>query len=242
MRLSNRQVYATSDYVSSLAAIGKARELVNSCGKVIERAVPETDAFDAMGPYPLFQCQYWDKLPEDLRVLSGSGLVSLVLVTDPMLEEGDRNLFGCFDVVRPFKRHFLTDLECPYEQSVSRHHRYYVRKSSKDLELDVPAEPIAYLGEWCQLYEQLMARHACNDFRRFSREAFAQLLVMPEVVLFRAIAKGETVGAQIFLLSGDVAHAHQAAFTSEGLLFSRCRSDRVPAWKRQLYQLGGRGR
>ncbi len=80
----------------------------------------------------------------------------------------------------------------------------------------MPDDPVAYLDEWCQLYEQLMVRHTCRDLRRFSREAFARLLAMPETVLLRALAKDEAVGAEIFLLNGEVAYAHLTASSSEG--------------------------
>ncbi len=116
-------MYATPEYAESFASIGKARELVHSGGWVIERAIPETDACDAMGPYPLFQCGRWERLSDDLQLLSEQGCVSVVLVTDPMQDIEQRGLHDCFDVVRPFKRHYLADLELPYQQSVSRHHR-----------------------------------------------------------------------------------------------------------------------
>jgi len=66
------------------------------------------------------------------------------------------------------------------------------------------------------LYEHLMKRHNCNDMRAFSREGFRRLLAMPGVILFRALKNGKTVGAQVVLLSGEVAHVHLAAFMPEG--------------------------
>jgi hypothetical protein len=133
-----------------------------------------------------------------------------------MLHESDRQIFSHFDVARPFKKHYLSDLERPYEQSVSRHHRYYVRKATKILDIDIPERPLDHLDEWCTLYGHLMKRHGCRDVRTFSREGFRRLLAMPDVILFRAIRGGDIIGAQIVLLSGEVAHIHLAAFTPEG--------------------------
>lgn len=214
--VSNYCGYQHADYAHSLENYGTPWELVHSKSWVIERAISNTPYHDAMGVYPLFQCQNWECLPDDLQTLRERELVSLVMVSDPMLDSSKHDLFKHFDIAQSFRAHYLTDLECPYELAVSRHHRYYVRKAEKLLHIDIPELPHHYLDEWCQLYQQLMQRHDCHDIRRFSREGFRRLLSMPGVVLFRALKEGKVVGAQIILLSGQVGHLHLAAFTAEG--------------------------
>lgn len=208
--------YRHPEYALSLAEYGQPRVLENSGGWVLERPIPHTGHRDAMGPYPLFHCRDWRALPEDLACLREAGMVSLVLVTDPMLGEGERKVFSHFDVAEPFKTHYLSVLDRPPERTVSKHHRYYARKAARELEVDVPEAPLNHLDEWCALYEALVGRHGVTDLRTFSREAFRRLLSMPGVILFRALRQGRAVGAQIILIQGNVAFAHLAAFSDEG--------------------------
>ena len=208
--------YRHPDFARSFIGHGTPHELVHSEGWIIQRSIAGTPYYDAMGPYPLFQCHHWNRLPDDLEALRATELISLVMVSDPMLSDTERQVFGHFDMARPFKTHYLTDLELPYEQSVSSHHRYYVRKASKVLDIDIPKEPIVHLDEWCILYKHLMKHHNCSDIRTFSREGFRLLLEMPGVILLRALKDGKSVGALVIMLSGDVAHLHLMGFTPEG--------------------------
>jgi hypothetical protein len=208
--------YRHPEYALSLAEYGRPHALDNAGGWVLERQIPNTRHRDSMGLYPLFHCRDWQALPQDIQHLRDAGTVSLVLVTDPMLGEDERKLFRQFDVAEPFKTHYLSSLHQPPAQTVSRHHRYHARKAAKELEVDVPEAPLAYLDEWCAIYEALVRRHGVKDLRAFSRDGFRRLLSMPGVILFRAIRHGRCVGAQIILIQGDVAFAHLAAFNDEG--------------------------
>lgn len=208
--------YLDTTYIQSLSGIGKPRLLTHSQGWILERSIAGTPYYDAMGTYPIFQCHNWQGLPDDLETLRSSQLVSLVITTDPMLDKRHHNIFRHFDIARQFKTHYLTDLEVPYEHAVSRHHRYYVRKAGKLLELDIPENPLLHVEEWYSLYSQLMKRHECNDIRNFSSKSFRQLLSMSGVTLFRALHKGETVGTQIAVKCSDTVHLHLAAFSEIG--------------------------
>jgi len=209
--------YRHPDYALSLAGQGTLRRLEHSKGWIIERAIPgDSQLLDAMGLYPLFSCQDWQSLPSDIVHLRGSGLVSLILMSDPLLSEHERKVFSLFDQVRPFKTHYIAELDHAPEQVASRHHAYYARKAAREIDVEVVEHPVKFLDEWQTLYAQLVAKHAITDMRAFSRESFAKLLGMPGVVLFRALREDRLVGAQIILLQDDVAFAHLAAFTDEG--------------------------
>jgi hypothetical protein len=208
--------YGHPDYARTLDGYGQPLALGHCEGWVIVRAIPCSSARDAMGPYPLFQCRHWHALPRDLEDLRASGLVSLLLVTDPLLTERERHVFGHFDVAKPFKAHYVTALDKPPELTVSRHHRSCSRRAARHLEIDIPSEPLDYLDEWCGLYELLIARHGIRDLRACSREGFRRLLTLPGVILLRAVREGRAVGAQIVIVQGDVAYAHLAAFSDEG--------------------------
>lgn len=208
--------YQHADYAHSFKKYGTPRELTHSKGWVIERTIPNTPYYDAMGCYPLFQCQHWECLPDDLQALGNGELVSLVMVSEPMLDNSMQHIFKHFDIAQPFRAHYFIDLERPLEQSMARRHRRYVGKASKVLDIDIPEQPLTYLDEWCGLYQLMMQRHNCNDIRAFSRESFRQLLSMPGVILFRALKNNQVVGAQIMVLSGEVGYFHLVGFTEEG--------------------------
>ena len=65
-----------------------------------------------MGCYPIFTCQDWSQLANDLQDL-GCDLVSLALVTDPFGEYDEPYLRRIFDVVFAFKEHYVADLQRP---------------------------------------------------------------------------------------------------------------------------------
>ena len=138
-----------------------------------------------MGCYPLFCCHDWTRLREDLDELRDR-LVSVTLVTDPFGNYDEPLLRKTFDVVIPYKEHFVADLGQPWEEFTSARHRKYGRKALKHFAVEICADPAAHLEEWCQLYGQLTERHHIAGLRAFSREAFVRQLAVPGMVMFRA--------------------------------------------------------
>jgi hypothetical protein len=168
-----------------------------------------------MGPYPLFCCRDWHALQDDLDRLDG--LVSVSLVADPFLTVDEAWLRRCFpDLVIPFKSHFITDLHRPIEEIVSRHHRYYARRALARVAVTRCDVPDQHLDEWMTLYDHLIARHALTGVKAFSRAAFAAQLQVPGMVMLRATAGNQTVGAHLWFAQGDVVYSHLAAVSSAG--------------------------
>lgn len=209
--------YAHPGYARSLAEFGTPLELPASGGWLLEREVPGGGgARDAMGCYPLFFCQDWRALGEDLRALEGR-LVAVSAVPDPFGDHDVERLRAAFgDVVTPFKEHFVTDMQRPLQESVSKHHRKYARRALRQVECDVVADLPAFLDEWLDLHKWLVARHGVTGIRGFSRESFAQQLALPGAVVLRAKHRGVAVGAQLWFRHRDVAYGHVLAFTPQG--------------------------
>src|SRR5262245_6051965 len=125
--------YTHPGYAESLSEFGTPRALGHCGGQVLLREVPGFDCRDAMGCYPLFACADWSALPRDLESLAGEA-VSLALVADPFGNHDEELLRGCFpDLCVPFKDHLVTELDRPVEKIASSHHRYYARKSLKQV-------------------------------------------------------------------------------------------------------------
>src|SRR5450759_1275746 len=115
-------------YAESLSEFGRLRFMPGSGGWILERAIPGYEACDAMGCYPIFVCRDWGQLSDDLAGV-GNDLVSLAIVTDPFGNYTLADLQACFTTVVPFKGHHVIDLSQSGHAQVSKHHRYYAKKS-----------------------------------------------------------------------------------------------------------------
>ncbi len=207
--------YANPLYALSLKEFGEPRELTHCGGWILIRQIAGTGCRDAMGCYPVFACRDWERLHEDLQEL-GPEVVSLVLVTDPFCGVPPAYLEGCFDIVKPFKKHYIANLTYPLEDFVHKIHRYNVRKSLRLMEVEVCLEPIKYLGEWLTLYRYLIEKHNIQGIGAFSPKSFEGQLQLPGMVMAIGRKDGEVVGAELTLVQGDKAYGHLAAFSPLG--------------------------
>ena len=207
--------YLHPDYAASLAEFGAPRELPRCKGWVLVRSVAGSSHRDAMGCYPLFACQDWSRLHEDLETLEG--LVSLALVTDPFGDYSPDYLRRCFpDVMRPFKEHYVIDLSASPLDSVCRHHRRYARKALRHVVVERCEEPLAFLDDWVRLYDHLIERHRIRGIPAFSRRAFEIQLQVPGLIAFRAVYGGKTVGMLLWYVQGEVGYYHLGASSPAG--------------------------
>jgi Acetyltransferase (GNAT) domain len=202
-------------YARSLQEFGNPRSLPHCGGWVLERPIPGTPYKDAMGCYPLFLCRDWSKIGEDLEAIK-SEIVSIVLVTDPFSQASVKYCENRFDFVKPFKVHFITDLSVPVESFISKGHMEKVKKSLKQMEVEVCTEPTRHLEDWIRLYDNLIDRYDIRGIRRFSRKSFAVQLQIPGTLLFIGRKDGEIVGADLMIRQGDAAYAHLGAYSPTG--------------------------
>ena len=207
--------YLHRDYAGSLSEFGWPRPLPASQGWILERAIPGTASRDGMGCYPLFCCADWRGVAGDLTALADD-LVSVVLVADPLGCHSPALLEGTFDRVIPYKEHFVVETGRPLADFVKRSHRAHAERALKDVSVEVCSEPLTLLDEWERLYAVLTARHSVKGLRRLSRRAFEKQFAIPGIVMFRAVAGGQTVGLNVCYVQGDCAQDHLTAFDSVG--------------------------
>lgn len=207
--------YSHPLYAQSLREFGEPRELRRCGGWILVREIPGTEYKDGMGCYPLFVCRDWSLLHEDLHEV-GSDLVSLVLVSDPFADVDEACLGRCFDVVKPFKTHYVTDLSGPLEGFVNKVHQYYARRALRRMDFEVCLDPIRYLDEWVTLYDHLIERHNIKGISAFSRESFQSQLRLPGMVMVIGRKDGTVLGAELTLVKGDKSYGHLAAFSPQG--------------------------
>ena len=203
-------------YSQSLFEFGEPVELSTCKGWILKRPIPKVPFFDGMGPYPIFTCENWSGLEKDLEDLSDQ-LISLSLVTDPFGNYTQKDLQRYFrDVARPFKEHFIVDLEQKIQAFVSYHHQRNARKALQIVKVDVWQNPIRFLDEWCSLYDNLIERHNITGMTRFSRASFARQLSVPGMIAFRATAGKKVVGMLLWAVQNNIGYYHLGAYSSEG--------------------------
>jgi hypothetical protein len=195
---------------------GTPRELVSSGGWVLERDIDGTLFRDAMGCYPLFTCQDWSQLHLDFENLKAD-LVSLTVVTDPFGEYDESYLKKCFsDVVKPFKKHFIVDLKRPVNENISRHHRYYARKTLKEVSVKERNNSPEFIDDWIRLYSTLIDKYKLKGIKAFSRNALLKQMEVPGIRMFSAKSQDVTVAAQLWYVQGEVAYSHLTAMSDLG--------------------------
>jgi hypothetical protein len=207
--------YLHPGYAQSLAEFGTPRLLPRCGGWILERQIPGFPLYDAMGCYPLFVCNDWSQMDADLKALDGE-LISLSLVTDPFGNYDLNLLYTLFETVTSFKEHFVTDLRKSVNARVSKHNRYYARRSLGSISVEPCRDPSMYVEEWTDLYACLIRRHNLKGIKAFSRAAFTKQLMVPGLVMFRALYQGAAVGAHLWYVRDDVGYSHLAAVNSAG--------------------------
>lgn len=192
MRMARFLGYAQPAYAQALPMLGQPLLLPASGGVLLCRSIPETDASDAIGPYPLFSCANWENLADEMIALDPQ-LVSITLVTDPFGRFDLGTLRKAFpDVLRPFKHHLIVDLERPHPPHPS--HRRNIRRALQALRIEMVEQPSRYLQDWCALYQVLIQRHNITGVATFSEASFAAQLALPGMVATLAWEGEELVG------------------------------------------------
>ena len=207
--------YLHHQYAESLGGFGTPSELPASKGWILKRRIPNSGYWDAMGCYPIFVCQNWSLLKEDLERIDG--LVCLSLVTDPFGEYDGTYLRQCFpDVMIPFKEHFVVDLSRPLNTFIRAHHRRNARRALRDMQIEECENPENLLQDWISLYSTLIKRHNIKGIAVFSKESFARQLRVPGMVAFRAVRDGLTLGIVLWYVQDNRAYYHLGAYSPMG--------------------------
>jgi hypothetical protein len=216
--------YRHASYAQALAEFGRPRLLPASGGWVLLRPIPDSTRLDAQSCYPLLACADWTQLALDVDELARErNLVSLTAVTDPLGGCSVAELRRAFPALaRPFKEHFIVDLQLPWRDLVSAHHRRNARQALNAVEVEQVA-PETVLAEWQQLYAHLIERHAIQGLTAFSPASFAGQLQVPGLTVWRARQQGETVGQpgetvgmMLWYRCEDRAYYHLAAYAPRG--------------------------
>jgi hypothetical protein len=180
---------------------------------ILIRPLPGAPGVDGLGGYPLAAIDPSADLPGGLDRLVKVGLVSVVLVPDPLFSPPPPLLSSHFEVCRRFKSHFVLDRSRPIPPLPTGHRRNLVRARRAFEFLVMPLGEI--LDSWLDIYSQLVVRSAITGIATFSAAYFASLASMPALTTLVARREGRVVAATLWLRAGSTVYYHLGASSAE---------------------------
>ena len=204
--------FASARYAEGLAG-REAVVAVPEWGSHLIRRPIDAQFDDATGVYPLQVFARDADVAGGLRRLTGAGLVSAVLVPDPLLCPA-AELARDFEVCRPFKTHYLIDpAHGPF--APSRHHAQELRRAARRNRVEAVALA-DHLEAWRGLYAGLVARRAVSGTADFAPAYFDALAAEPAMQAFAAYVGDEIVGMAIWFAAEGVVYYHLSAVGAAG--------------------------
>lgn len=204
-------LYASRAYAEGLA--GSAALAVPEWGAWAVRRPIDGTLADAAGVYPLAVFAQGADLGAGLARLQAAGLVSVVLVPDPLLHPPGV-LARHFEVCRPFKTHQLID-PASGAFDPSKHHRDRIRRGQRRCRIE-QVRLAERLPEWLELYAGLVERRAVSGVAAFDARYFQMLAKQDQLVAFAAFV-GEACAAMTLWFSAEgVVYNHLTASNAAG--------------------------
>jgi len=208
--------YRAPAYVDSLRHVGEPVQLRVSGGWLLRRPIASSGLHDYIGPYPLFFCERWQGLADDLAELRQGGAVSVTLVPDPFGEYSQGLLESIFDVVKVTKPRWVVDLRRDFSQAVSAHHQRRARRALGRMQVERCADPRAHSREWSLCYQTFIDRRRIRGPAAFPARDLSAQLSIPGLLMYRARSADRTLGFSLWMADGPHAYGHLAVYTEEG--------------------------
>jgi len=173
---------------------------------LLNRSIPGTEWFDALGCYPLTVFGPAPDLQAGRERLRAAGLVSVALVPDPITSPSPHVFSAVFEICRPFKTHYLIDREAG-PVHFAKNHRWSVRQAGKHCGFEA-IDLRENLEVWLALYRHTLARHQATGIYDFAPAYFRALAEMPAVTALAARHEGEIVAIILWVRNGEIVYAH----------------------------------
>lgn len=204
-------LYASRAYAEGLAGVS-ALAVPEWGAHVVRRPIADGLA-DAAGVYPLAVLARGADLDGGLQRLRAQGLVSVVLVPDPLRHPAGL-MARSFEVCRPFKTHLLIDPAVgPFDPS--KHHRDRIRRGHRRCRIE-PVRLADHLDGWSALYRGLVERRAVSGVAAFGEVYFRMLAARPEVTAFAAFVGETLAGMTLWFAADGVVYNHLTAANALG--------------------------
>ena len=210
--MTSAHPFASARYAEGLAAPGAVIAIPEWGSHLIRRPI-EGGLSDAMGVYPLQVFASGADIADGLKRLACDGLVSAVLVPDP-LHSAAADLARQFEICRPFKTHYLID-PARGDFAPSRHHGQELRRAARRGRVE-RVSLSTHLDVWRDLYAGLVARRAVSGAADFAPAYFDALAAEPAMQAFAAYAGEAIVGMSIWFAAEGVVYYHLSAVSPAG--------------------------
>lgn len=209
-----RHPYAAPLYAQALSGVGRAIDMPEWGSFVLARPLAGGDGEDGVGAYPMAVLQPESDLAAGLDRLRGEGLVSLVLVPDPLSGPSADRLRAAFELCRSFKTHHLVDPAIgPFDPT--KHHRDRIRRGLRRCRIELVALA-EVLDDWTGLYAGLVERRSIGGPAAFDRAYFEALARLPQLCAFAAFVEGRLCAMTLWFAHGGVAYNHLTASSPDG--------------------------
>ena len=205
--------YAAEGYVAALAdGEGERAATIASWNTAVLIRPIAAGGMDAAGAYPMAALGQDSDVSAGLAQLAARGLVSVVLVADPLHGPPAERLAAAFALARPFKTHYLVE---PARFAPNKHHRAEIRRSQNRCRVE-RVSLAAMLGDWMRLYSGLVDRHAIGGAAVFSDRYWRYIAGLAELETFAAYVEDEVVAMGLWLRHGGVGYNHLGASSAAG--------------------------
>ena len=204
--------YATEAYAEALSFLGQPTHVHAWGAFVLARKIAGNDK-DALGVYPRTPIVSGGDLAAGLNQLSEDGLVSAVVVPEPLGAPSQDRLRAAFDVCQPFKTHLLMERRRGF--SPSKHHVDLIRRGGRRCLVSEVALS-SNLQSWRQLYDVLVERHSIEGVTNFPDEYFERLARLDAVTTFQARVDGAVAGMSIWVYYDGIATSHLSVTNALG--------------------------
>ncbi|CAN5174622.1 hypothetical protein BH11PSE2_BH11PSE2_11690 [soil metagenome] len=204
--------YAKTAYVAALAGASGTLTLPAWGVDIVRRPI-DGGGFDGAGPYPMTPLTATADTFGGLEQARDAGLVSLVVLPDPLLVSA-ATLKAGFSVCRPFKNHYLIDRSVS-AFSPNKHHGQEIRRAERRCRIEIV--PLAsHLADWNRIYGNLRDKHDITGTADFTDAYVAALAAEPLIQTFAAYVDDEIAAMALWFAFDGVVYQHLAASSPLG--------------------------
>ena len=196
--------FDTFAYGKTLTHLGQPEVIEGLPWPVFVRPIPNSDRYDALGPWPYGSPLDPGQVAVALAALRARGLVSLTAVLRPDCPAEVDALRHSGLEIMPLKEHFIYDARepLPARSKKTRYNIAAARRRCTVERLDIGANWPALAA----LQQDLMGRRRLSKIARVEADHFERLVDVPGADGLAIFAKGELVAALVVVRSSAQVH------------------------------------
>ena len=200
--------YIHQGYINSFAHLDQQILFKECGGKLIQRKIPNTGYTDLHGTYPLFFCKRIDKINKDFHALSDTNHVSVVFVSDQINEKTSDNVREFFTICKPFKQHYITTLDKPWDTLVRRSMKRYANKAFRKFDFKLVNNNSEYSEILWKLFANNLKNQHGEESYRINKLNISEQLSIPGFKLFSASFNKQIHGIACYVEVGSKVYGH----------------------------------